>query len=76
MRSADLSAYLANQLDTAIADAGLTRAVLARRLGVTPPYVTNLLNGHKRLTMTSLAALLETLGLDLRVIPISREATP
>jgi len=44
---------------------GVHRAELARRMGVTQPYVSEILNGRRRLTLTFIAKALAALDAEL-----------
>ena len=48
-------------------EAGMTQAQLAKRLGVTKPYVTNLEAGRENLTLGQLANIANGLGAGLHV---------
>lgn len=49
------------------ADLGITQAELARRMGVKPPYITNLEAGTRNITLGQLANLADALGRGLDI---------
>lgn len=55
----------------------VTRSELARRLGVSPAYVTKILRGNTNFTLASMVRLARALGADLKVGLVARsvEAT-
>ena len=57
----DLLIKVADRLGAAMDDAGVTRSDLARKLGVSAPYVTKILRGHENMTLETLAAVAFTL---------------
>ncbi|MBX9658875.1 MAG: helix-turn-helix domain-containing protein [Nitrospiraceae bacterium] len=71
---------VAEQVCKLIESQGMTRSELAKRLGVTPAYITKILNGNPNLTIKSLLMLSEALGqtLDIHFEPklgIAQSAT-
>jgi len=53
---------------------GLTRTELAKRLGVTPAYVTKLLRGQANFTLATMVRLARALRSEIKVLPPSRAA--
>lgn len=72
--ASDLAARLVGgEVRRAREAAGLTQAVVARRLGTSPSYVANLEAGRLNLTIGQLARIADALGADLRVsLPLLR----
>jgi transcriptional regulator with XRE-family HTH domain len=58
----DLLLTVANRLSSEMAAQGITQAELARRLDVSPAYVSRLLRGHENLTLQTLARIAFELG--------------
>jgi transcriptional regulator with XRE-family HTH domain len=66
--ASDLAARLVgHEVRSARRAAGLTQAELARRLGTSPAYVTNVEAGRLNLTIGQLARIADALGADLRI---------
>lgn len=70
---ARLMQYLLEQVNDALDREGLSRTELARRLGVSPSYITVMLSGRRRLTLTFLASIIEELGYELVIEPRDSE---
>jgi len=58
----DLLVTLADRLSLEMDSQGMSRAGLARKLGVSPAYVTKVLRGHENLTLKTLARIAFELG--------------
>jgi transcriptional regulator with XRE-family HTH domain len=66
--ASDLAAKLVgSEVRSARRAAGLTQAELARRLGTSPSYVTNVEAGRLNLTIGQLARIADALGADLHI---------
>lgn len=63
-------------LQDALVECGLTQEDLARKLGKSRSYVTQLLHGRKNLTLRSLVSALDALGCDLVLGLSSRKDLP
>ena len=58
----DLLLTVANRLSSEMAAQGVTQAEIARRLTVSPAYVSRVLRGHENLTLQTLAKIAFELG--------------
>ncbi|MBN1424512.1 helix-turn-helix transcriptional regulator [Candidatus Fermentibacteria bacterium] len=58
-----------------MAERGVSRAELARRLGTSQAYVTKILRGDANFTLTTMIRLVRALGADLNVSVSPRSAT-
>lgn len=65
----DLDTQLRQQMREEMRRQGLTQAELARRLGVQPPTVAQVVNGRRGHIPRSLVQILDELGLTLTAIP-------
>ncbi|GBF06692.1 XRE family transcriptional regulator [Deinococcus aerius] len=72
----DMNLRIRRQLQEAVRAQGLTRAQLAKLLGVKPPAVSQLLNGTYGKIPQSLIDVLEVLGLELTVTKARGAASP
>lgn len=61
-----LTEALSHRVQSTLEQRGLPRRELARRLGVSPAYVTQLLGGRANFTLDTLVKLSRALGLELR----------
>jgi transcriptional regulator with XRE-family HTH domain len=66
----DVSARLVDEMERQ----GVTRSELARRLNVTPAYVTKLLRGHANLTVGTMAKVAFALGLKWECMLVPQES--
>jgi transcriptional regulator with XRE-family HTH domain len=64
-----LQGQIAALIDGALRHEDITRAELARRMQVTPSYVTSMLSGRRRMTMTFLAQVLQVLNYRVVLVP-------
>lgn len=62
----------ADQVNRSMEEQGITRAELARRLGTTPAYVTQVLRGDVNFTLATLLKLANAVGADLELHLVSR----
>lgn len=69
----DLDQKLRQQLRAEMARQGVTQAELARRLGVQPPTVAQVVTGRRGHIPSSLVAILDELGLTLTVCPKEKQ---
>lgn len=67
-----LSLSLTDLISDAMQTAGISRAELARRIGVSPAHVTQTLSGQRNMTLKTVAEALYALGLrlDARAVPL------
>lgn len=56
------------QIVSNMQECGVTRSELARRLGVTKPYITNILNGNRNMTLRTLVRFADALDLSVKVV--------
>jgi putative transcriptional regulator len=67
-QTSDIAArVVGDELRRARKDAGLTQGQLADRLGLSPPYISNVESGRVNLTLGQLARFADALGADLQV---------
>ena len=62
------------QINQALEDRGVTRAEMARRLGVAPSEITMRLRGTRNLTLATISDMLDALGYDVEVHRSDRRA--
>lgn len=70
-----LQGQIAALIDGALRHEDITRAELARRLNLTPSYVTAMLSGRRRMTMTFLAKVLQVLNYRVVLVPVETTGT-
>lgn len=73
-----LQFQVADLIAETMAEQGVTKAELARRLGVSPAHVTQMLSGERNLTLKSLAEALYALDrrVEAQALPLREEAEP
>jgi len=62
----------ADQVNCSMEEQGITRAELARRIGTTPAYVTQVLRGDVNFTLATMVKLADAVGADLAMRLIQR----
>ena len=61
------------EIRAAMSKQGLTQAELARRLGITPPSLAQVLSGKRGVMPESLMGVLHALGLTLEAVPVKQK---
>ncbi len=77
LRQEDLILDMTELLSAAMEDKGITKSELAKRLGKTKGFVTQVLSGNRNLTLRTIADIADALGFRVRVRrePLPRAAT-
>jgi len=71
----ELLLTVARRISDTMADQDVSRSELARRLGVSPAYVTKLLRGHANMTIETLAKIAFALGHRWECLPVGLDET-
>ena len=71
----DLRLAIADRVVRELEEQKISRSELARRMGVSAPYITKMLGGHANLTLKSLAKMAFVLDLKWECLLLSKEAS-
>lgn len=74
-RGKNLSFDVAGKISAEMDKQGISRSALAKKLCVSPPYVTKLLRGHANLTIRSLAKIASVLGCECSILITDKKSS-
>ncbi len=66
---------VARRISNAMEEQGMSRAELARKLGVSPAYITKVLRGHENFSIQTLARIAFALGQTWELLLIDRDSS-